>query len=1187
VGLVLAALGILVMAAPAALGARFWDGLQPEQTVGRLRVVNLYEGAGGDAMGGRFVSDRYGFIVDVLEIESVPQAFFWIKTPPTSDKGEPHTCEHLLLGKGNRGRYVSVLEDVSLGSSSAYTGQLRTCYHFNTVAGQETFRRLFEAKLMALLHPDFTDEEIRREVRHVGVETDPKTGELFLEEKGTVYTEMISSFEKPWYYHSSAMWDLVYGDGHPISNVSGGSPAALRTLMPDDIRQFHRDTHRLGNMGTIVALPSTADPQSFLEWLDGTLDRCQAAPTQRAARGIGSHELPPPEPESVGTVKMVSFPSDDPDDPGSVHFCWPAQLELGGLDRFLMGLFVDAFANGHASRMYRLLVDSTTRRVDLGIKEVWGWAPEYPGSPVWISLDGLDPAVVSHETVERIRALVLQEIDRICRFEDGSEELAEFNRDVLSRLVRDRKTCREHLDSPPMFGHRSGSAGWWVSHLEVLERVDGFSKSLVLEDYHGRVSQMLASGSNVWTALVDRWRLRDTPPYGVGSVPEPALLENMRREKEARLEAWAASLCARYAIDSRQEALARYQKEFDGATALMDAVASEVELPGFTLDPPLTLDDHLNYEVGSLPGGVPFVASTFPHMTSSTIGVAFRLDVVPESLLVYMPLLPDVLTSIGVVKDGDVVPYDEMEKRLREEVLRYGARFDHGYDAGRIELILEGAGGDARELGQVLTWMEASLYSPSLGSGNLPRMYDLIDQRLLSLRNTTRRPEEAWVDGPASAYRFQANPLFLSTGCFLTSVHHLQRLRFLLAEAGEQAEQDEIVPFLDSLTAEGQGRDRKALEALLSSTEQAMEDGSTPDADDRLPALPSTEVSVANAKLVVAALKVSLPDIPDASLGRDWQYLCGQIKADLLTPPDEALGALRGVLDLLLKADNARMYLVSRADDRAVAWEQIERFAALMDAEHVSLRQAYDGRARIVERLSGRVPDVAEPLYVGLVHEGTTNGVLLNSAEYAGAPYDTSTSAVLDCLAGRLFGGGGPHSLFMRTWSAGLAYSNGFSVDEARGRVGYYAERCPDVAQTMSFVVNELRKAEDNPALADYAVAQAFRRTRAASRYESRGRAMAADLADGYTPERVAAFRSRVLEIREAEGLYQNLRNRMENVYGRVLVGYGPPLLESTGRCFFLIGPESQFQSYEAYIAANEGPQPVYRLYPRDFWLVP
>ena len=67
----------------------------------------------------------------------MPQAFIWVNSYPTSDMGEPHTQEHLLLGKGNKGRAVAGQQVMSLVRSSAFTMQERTCYHFNTSAGGE------------------------------------------------------------------------------------------------------------------------------------------------------------------------------------------------------------------------------------------------------------------------------------------------------------------------------------------------------------------------------------------------------------------------------------------------------------------------------------------------------------------------------------------------------------------------------------------------------------------------------------------------------------------------------------------------------------------------------------------------------------------------------------------------------------------------------------------------------------------------------------------------------------------------------------------------------------------------------------------------------------------------------------------------------------------------------------------
>jgi hypothetical protein len=193
----------------------------------------------------------------------------------------------------------------------------------------------------------------------------------------------------------------------------------------------------------------------------------------------------------------------------------------------------------------------------------------------------------------------------------------------------------------------------------------------------------------------------------------------------------------------------------------------------------------------------------------------------------------------------------------------------------------------------------------------------------------------------------------------------------------------------------------------------------------------------------------------------------------------------------------------------------------------------------------------------------------------------------MDFLAARLYGGGGAHSMFMKTWSAGLAYSNGLRSNEATGRLIYYAERCPDLAQTMQFVVNELKNAPYDTTLADYAVAQAFAGYRSARRYEERGEAMAANLEDGVPPEVVAGFRKGILALRDHENLYDELHNRMASVYGEVLPGYGPTAMESPGASYFVIGPESQFQSLEDYLKSVEDPNAeVVRLYPRDFWIV-
>ncbi|HEX2896596.1 MAG TPA: hypothetical protein VHP63_00915, partial [candidate division Zixibacteria bacterium] len=217
----------------------------------------------------------------------------------------------------------------------------------------------------------------------------------------------------------------------------------------------------------------------------------------------------------------------------------------------------------------------------------------------------------------------------------------------------------------------------------------------------------------------------------------------------------------------------------------------------------------------------------------------------------------------------------------------------------------------------------------------------------------------------------------------------------------------------------------------------------------------------------------------------------------------------------------------------------------------------------------------------------TRSGLHFNTANCASFE-DTNPETLMKFLSARLYGGGGAHSMFMKTWGAGLAYSNGLRSNENTGRLIYYAERCPDLAQTMQFVVDQLKNAPFDTSLADYAVSQAFASIRSGSTYESRGEDMAEDLADMLTPDVIKSFRAGIMKLRSKPGLYKELHERMVATYGEVLPDYGPSCKEaaaSADAIYFVIGPEKQLATYEDYVKSVEGDIKVERIYPRDFWI--
>jgi len=1147
-----------------ASGSR-WDGLQPGARIHGFCVTTVYTDGDDQTVGVRLIHERDDFTLDLFSIESSPQAFYWIKTISKWDKGEPHTCEHLLLGKGNVGRSVAALEEMTLGTSTAYTDQLVTCYHFNTIAGPDAFFRLFEEKLNALINPDFTDEEIRREVAHIGVVARPD-GSLWVEEKGTVYTEMVSSYEKPWSYLWETLDETVFGSDQPAANVSGGRPDAIRQMTPADLREFHSEFYHLANMGAIVSIPSSIGVEDCLDRLSKSLSNCQNQADSSSSPGIRITGLPKPNPIlPVGSILIRDYPSDNSEDSGEMAFSWPAQLEFGLEEETMLYLFLGALANGSSSLLYEYLFDSEKRQLNLGAGYVYGSSSRYPGRPIRISLGGLANSNITEARIREVRQLILNKISEVARYSAGSTELIRFNARVSAMLAQNRRYYQRVLDTPPQFGDRGGPAGQWLSVLEGLEMEQGDHKSLVLKDILDRIEARINSGENVWTSHISGWKLLESEPYAVAIKPSKNLLKSIGSAKETRLASYVKGFKERYSESDPQAALRRYKTEFDSTTTVLDALQAHTPYPKFVDNPPMTLDPDLQYQVSTI-DNVSVIATTFENMKSVTIGLAFNLDPLPEELLVYVPILPALLSQIGVEKNGKVIEHDEMETLLRKEIQSFGAYFSNSEETGRATLILKSSGSNLTEAVRAVDWMQTALTHPLINKSNLVRIHDIAAESLVGVRNTMKGGEEGWVDYPFNAYRFQSNPRFLASDCFLTQAHYYQRLKWMLTDVEGGDTRSGVASYIKLLQKKGKNQSRTSLAVLL-------QDAS------RLPVDSAAHTITAE---LAGDLNIALSDIPDANLASDWDYLVATASHDLMAKPEEALNGMRKALELLTRRSNARCFIISNTTSLNSLEKPIELLLENLPSGSSEIVKL-DSSPRIFNRLRERSQGVT-PTFAGLINPDTRNGLLHFNAPLH-APYDTSRDAILDALTGKLFGGGGAHGFFMQTWGAGLAYSNGIGYRERMGVERYYAERCPDVSETMRFVVGILNRTPKDPSLTEYVTALCFADSRAADTYEARGEAMAMNLLDDRRPEQVAAFRSAVLTIRYEPGLIDTLWNRREKVYGSTLVGYGKPPVSGRKGAFFMIGPDEQFRAMESLISKSEKSQPVYRLYPRDFWL--
>ncbi|MFL6336795.1 MAG: M16 family metallopeptidase [Pyrinomonadaceae bacterium] len=1159
------------------------DALAEGKTVGGFRAEAVYLNDSDKPFGARLRHARTGFTLDYLQIQSVPQVFMWVNSFPTSEHGEPHTQEHLLLGKGNVGRAHAGLESMSLAGSSAFTQQWRTCYHFHTAAGPEVFYKLFESQLDALLHPDYTDEEIRREVSHWGVSENPADKHLSLEEKGTVYQEMRTTYDRPISLLFRAVNQMVYGADHPLAMSSGGWPDSIREMKPEDIRKFHADNYHLGNMGMVASFPKEMPLAEVVARLDAVFNRLE--PKQESRHYTTESDVPAPKPAPAGTIQLVEYPHKNEQQPGWVLFAYPAQLKLDTKEKTLLNLFLSNVAGDPTTNLYKLFVDSKTRVTETGAKSVFAFLDDemVEGNPVYVGLTDVAPANMTDEKIRDVRQKIMGEMRRVASFADGSPELKEFNERMKSRVVQTRRTLSKLVNSPPGFGFRNSDSGW-MTHLIDLNRTAGFRKSVTLRPELASVEQLISSDKNAWRELVARWKLAESVPYAVAAKPSPQMLARDEQERAARAQAETKRVMKRYDVEVEQEALRRFKTDYDAATAELERLAGQSASLKFLERPPLTLDDQLDYKVTQLAGGVPLVASNFENMTSATTGLALRLDGVPQEKLFYLSALPSLLTEVGVVKDGKAIPFEQMSEMLRKEILALNSYFSTNFRNGRAELVVRGAGNDAAESQRALAWMKLVLASPDWRPENLARIRDVVDQVLSGMRNRTQGSEESWVNDPANAYWRQDNPLLLSVSSFMTQSHNVHRLRWLLKDAGEGAQRDAVSNFLTTLAgAKGSREELKSLLTVLQGKKDAQAPASLKPQADAFAQLP--EGAKALASDAAKDLDQLLADIPDETLGADWQYLVREIRSDLLVPPAQALSELNAVRQGLLKTGGARLFMIGSTPTRASLEPGVrELLGTLQTAPHAPAKYT---TARLIEpRVREHAAGKGAPLFVGLVNPNTQGGVFLNSAPAATYADADNREALLEFLASRLYGGGGAHGIFIKTWGAGLAYSNGLGGSPAQGRISYYAERTPELPQTLRFVIDELKKARPDPGLVEYAVAVAFSQFRSASGYESRGESMANDIADGTPPEAVRRFRQGLLDLRKSPNLSDELFKRMNVVYARILPGLGAKASDVQGGVFYVIGPDKQLNAYEEYLKTVEGPDArLFRIYPRDYWI--
>src|SRR5258708_21732881 len=246
------------------------SSLKRDQELLDFRVANLYCDSKGQIVGAKFWHEPTGAPIFFFQSDGVPQVFIWVDTPAESEEGLAHALEHLLVGKGTKGRYSSLLKEMRLSQSTAATAQGYNYYSFSSGSGLTGFFEQFHAWLDALYRPDFTDAEAEREFYNFGVITRATTKGKTLVEKGTVYDEILGRQGMWSYYYASNR--LTLGDQNPFVFDPGGVPDKMRRVTNDEIRRFYNQHYQFGpSAGFIFIVSPRVNVTTFLDRVSSEL----------------------------------------------------------------------------------------------------------------------------------------------------------------------------------------------------------------------------------------------------------------------------------------------------------------------------------------------------------------------------------------------------------------------------------------------------------------------------------------------------------------------------------------------------------------------------------------------------------------------------------------------------------------------------------------------------------------------------------------------------------------------------------------------------------------------------------------------------------------------------------------------------------------------------------------------------
>jgi hypothetical protein len=550
------------------------------------------------------------------------------------------------------------------------------------------------------------------------------------------------------------------------------------------------------------------------------------------------------------------------------------------------------------------------------------------------------------------------------------------------------------------------------------------------------------------------------------------------------------------------------------------------------------------------------------------VSIAFDIRDLSRRYYRYLQFAPMWLNSTGLKEGEKITNY----RKLSDEILNrtYGVGFgtETNRRTGRTEFTVDVTGVTREEMESGFDFARRMIRDNYLSMANLKRLQDLIKQWVAADETITSQRESDWIRDPANSFRHRERDLYIAVVSQFTKAHWTERLSWALHDSVAMEKLDELESFTRAFLLEPATKESPT-KAIATALEGPAKDGLKREVFDYL--------------------KKHLKNFPEGEVVEGWTRLATEVFEDLRQGPEKTIQEMKDLQAWLFARDRAHVSLMTNRQ----GYSSLEKMTAAFLMGLPEKRPATKGRddkkpgVRIGDRLSKRYPGFSAkpPLYLGFVHpEGETASVVF-MADAAGI--DKIDEATLtESLSGRLFSGSGPHTLYMRTWDAGLAYGNGVSTATGVELQTYYADRVPSLGALMkqvSEVAND-RAPIEQPSSIDYVLSQTFGTWEMYS-FSSRAAGLSRDLRDGDTPDKVRAYRRAILKLRKKPSLINDLVTKSKKAIAPVLFGLkceGCDELRTRRRStFFFFGSPKHLNEAASLVPGGK----LHWIWQSDYWL--